>query len=511
MSPANNKNGRLLFSSIEQRAKNYTLKPQNRPFDWMAQISGLLSEKKIAAELEHLKSLSVDDYITRVLDPAESAQRPSAKSIIRQFKGHIYQELETGPLYSVEIELEAGDKKRRIGIIAQNRSVKNGVWGPEHHLQACNIVREFSRRAIPIVTFMDTPGADAGAEANLANQAHTISRLIAEMANAKVPTLGLIYGLGYSGGAIPLATSNVLLAVRHGVFNTIQPKGLASIARQFNLSWQESARYVGISPCELYVRNAIDGVIDWDPEDKNKAIDSLIDAIYTSIECIENAARDEVAKNPLVLDDYINLVRTHISENEQLSALQKSADFYIHNEVSEFENAYTHACIYLRSLLLRTRIRSATVDSYGRLADEEIPQGDLDERTAQHREASFESWHADPEKIIYNDRLSKAWKNFKSKRDELSEERNRLTSLILGDPQKNYDEALKDLCFTVCFYLYNRWKSDAEFNFVRIGQLVSESNKNVDVFDISDRNITLLDVLYADLLKPQFLQEFENL
>ena len=67
------------------------------------------------------------------------------------------------------------------------------------------------------------------------------------MSNVDVPNVGLVYGIGYSGGAIPLAASNVILSLRDGVFSTIQPAGLANIARRLNLSWQECAKYVGVA------------------------------------------------------------------------------------------------------------------------------------------------------------------------------------------------------------------------------------------------------------------------
>ena len=118
---------------------------------------------------------------------------------------------------------------------------------------------------MPIVTFMDTPGADPYEEANASNQAHSISRLIAELCNVDVPTLGIIIGQGYSGGAIPLASSNLLLSVRTGVFNTIHPKSLANLVRRYNLSWQECAKFVGVSSYELYKQGNIDGIIDYDP------------------------------------------------------------------------------------------------------------------------------------------------------------------------------------------------------------------------------------------------------
>lgn len=60
---------------------------------------------------------------------------------------------------------------------------------PEHHLQACEAIRHFAELSMPIVYLIDTPGADAGEVANSHNQAHSISKAIAESANVDVPTL----------------------------------------------------------------------------------------------------------------------------------------------------------------------------------------------------------------------------------------------------------------------------------------------------------------------------------
>ncbi len=291
-----------LFYDVERRAKNLSLSSVIHPFAWHNQIQGLLSAKKIERIRKELRELSVDDYVAETL------------------------EFELGPLYTADISLEFDSRKRRLGFLAQNRRINNGVWGPEHHLEACRVVSEYAERNIPVVTFMDTPGADAGTEANSQNQAHSISRLIAVMAETRVPTLGIIYGLGYSGGAIPLASTNVLLAVRKAVFNTIQPKGLANIARQYNLSWQESARYVGVSPSELFRRGVIDGVIDWDPSDKSAGIDNLLAAIYTGIELIEADAKREVLENPKVAADYLHKVRTEKMHKADLDELQRGGN-----------------------------------------------------------------------------------------------------------------------------------------------------------------------------------------
>ncbi len=178
-------------------------------------------------------------------------------------------------------------------------------------------MRNFAKHSIPIVTLIDTPGADASEEANLNNQAHSISHLIAEMANADTPTVGIILGAGYSGGAIPLASTNILLSVRDGIFNTIQPQGLASIARKYNLSWQECAKYVGVSAYELLQNNVVDGIIDYAPSDRIDQLQNLLNAITSSITSIERGAIHFARENPYLMDHYKRSVERFINPSEK--------------------------------------------------------------------------------------------------------------------------------------------------------------------------------------------------
>lgn len=501
-----------LFKDVERRANNLSLNGTKHPFKWHENISGLLSPERVDATRQALKKLAVDDYVAQVLDPAESASRPSAKEVVAKLRGKIHSEFELGPLYSVELSLEHQEQTRRMAFIVQDRSVANGVWSPEHHLEACRLVSEYTSRAVPIVTLMDTPGADAGTEANANNQAHSISRLIAVMAAAKVPSIGVIYGLGYSGGAIPLATTNLLLAVRNAAFNTIQPKGLANIARQYNLSWQESARYVGVSPSELYRSGAIDGVIDWDPSDEGEDNTNLVAAVFTGIEQIEANAKCEVLENPKVATDYYDNVRSERLHRDAFAELQKSADFELYGELSEYPNVYCHAMMYLRSLAMRCRIHSATIETYGRLAEEEIPTGDLEERMRQMREVSFKQWLSDPEKLVYNEQLAKAWNNLKAKHDELDTDRNKITALLLGDPQINYKNAKKNFCFVLCLYLYNRWKSDAAFNFIELSKILSELGESgEEALAKPEADLTLIDTLYEPSIRETLQNQFRDI
>ena len=89
-----------LFSDIEKRANDLALNGNKHPFKWHKNIEGLLSPKSVEATRQSLKKLDVDDYVSKVLDPAESTSRPNAKAVISQIRGKIHSEFELGPLYS---------------------------------------------------------------------------------------------------------------------------------------------------------------------------------------------------------------------------------------------------------------------------------------------------------------------------------------------------------------------------------------------------------------------------
>ncbi len=217
-----------------------------------------------------IKSLANATYAEQVLQPVDDIKRPSAVALVHRFADRILNEEHIGPLSFLHIEISEGASVGvELAVVVQNRSVRNGVWSPKHHALVTQWLQDVSAKRMPVVTFIDTPGADAGNQANLEFQAGSISRLITEFTSLDVPSIGVIYGKGYSGGAIPLASTNVLFALKDAVFSTIQPQGLAAIARKERLSWQECAQKVGISAVELVFDGVLDGVIDYSPLDDN--------------------------------------------------------------------------------------------------------------------------------------------------------------------------------------------------------------------------------------------------
>lgn len=462
-----------LFLTAEKLSQDFSLFPEDTSLSINDHIKGLITEDAIEEQAKKLKELDVDSYVRFAIDPTEAKSRPGAKAILKKMGCKIIREVEKGPLYAAEVEMDFGGRFRRIGFLTQDRASNNGVWMPEHHLAAVDVIRGFAQMSLPVVTFMDTPGADAGEAANEANQAHSISRLIAEMSNIHVPTVGIIIGLGFSGGAIPLATTNVLLSVRDGVFNTIQPKGLAGIARQYNLSWQECAQYVGVSSYELYQQGNIDGIIDFVPGERVDMLQNLNQAIVSSITAIEESVQDFVTKNTYMIDHYRRSLDRYLHLARQP---KQNIGLSMANSPTEYLNVFGLSYRYLRYLGLRKRIKSTTTENYGRLSELEIPKGDLDQRTREDREKAFQSWFEDSDKLVYNDDLIKAWKNYKEKKASVFDERGRIAQFFLGEPKKKFEDARRELHFTVGLFLYNRWKADADDNFLALAQHLKQLN-----------------------------------
>ena len=479
-----------LYLLAESLSQDFSLFPNKKP---ASVIGGLLTESEIHQRVEALKAMDVDNYIAATIAPCEEASRPSAREVIEAMDVPVVWEVSNGSLYAAEVDMDFGEATRRVAFITQDRSSASGVWMPEHHEQAAKLASDFAIRSIPIVCFMDTPGADAGAEANAGNQAHSISRLIAELCNVDVPTVGIILGQGYSGGAIPLAASNLLVSCRTAVFNTIHPKGLASLVRRYNLSWQECAQFVGVSPYELYLQGLIDGVIDFDPGENDK-IGNLKSVIVEGISSIEQSVMDFVDQQPEIFDHYKRNIARYTHPSETLSAVHASSTLKLRTSPTEYPNLFGATYRYLRYLGLRSRIRSTTIGQYGRLSATEIPEGELASRLHRERRIAFLGWLQDPDKILYDDTLNRAWKNYVEKKEQAGDERGRIAQLIFGEPVKNYENAKADLCLVAGMHLFNRWKADARDNMMALIEHIEDEEASSFLLrpdDIKDVKVLL--------------------
>ena len=493
-----------LFQNAEQSAFDFSLFPRSSNPSVPHSIQGLVPERVVQQRLQELRQLGVDEYVLATVAPAENPSRPGIRVAIDQLNWRVLRELERGPLYAAEVVLEIAGEARKVGILAQDRGHNNGAWEPEHHLRAVRVVRELALQLTPIVCFMDTPGAVADAAANRSNQAHTISRLIAEMAQLHVPTVGIIYGNGYSGGAIPLATTNILLAVVDGVFNTIQPKGLANIARRYDLSWQECAKAVGVSAYELHEQGYLDGVIEYTPLDGRRGIENLERAIRSSIEAIEELGSHFAETNEALFAHYRGTVRRFVAPSGRVRSLSSRKALSTIGNPTQQPNIYGVAYRYLRYLGLRKRIRFTTVETYGRLSNVEIPAGDLEQRNERESRQAFLRWVESPLKIKYDDALSRAWTNFQEQRAALNRDRGAVASFFLGTRVSNFATARDNLVLELGFQVYNAWKSGASANLLL---LVDYLGRQHDAPARTEGDLDVLDLLRDPDVRTAFVDE----
>jgi acetyl/propionyl-CoA carboxylase alpha subunit len=471
-------------------------------------LAGLVDHRTVEETTKRLKNLDVDAYIRETVEPSEQKSRLGFKAILKQLKLKIVDEISFGPLHCVEAEFDFNGRQRRLCLLAQERNTNNGSWGPEHHRKAIEIVRKYERYAIPVITFIDTPGADAGESANADNQAHSISHFIAEMANLNVPSVGIILGNGYSGGAIPLATTNILLSVRDGVFNTIQPKGLAAIARSFDLSWQECAKYVGVSAYELYQQDFVDGIIDYVPGEKGPQLENLRKAIVSAVIAIENRAVAFVKETDGVMDHYRASLNRYLNPSEKLKVLNSLSALSSTHHPTEYFSVFGITYRYMRYLSLRGRIQSTSSANYSRSTNLVPPKGDLSKRVQEELANAFTNWLEKPLHIRYDDLLFKSYKTYLNRKEHSGDQRGRLSKLILGDPNENFAKAHRTTYLAYGFHLYNLWKAGSQNNFVALIEYLGSRTAGANASDASE--MTVLDVITLPDFREGMIQECQN-
>lgn len=152
------------------------------------------------------------------------------------------------------------------GHTASELTVRNyGMPSPAGYRKAARLMRLAAKLRLPIVTFIDTPGAYPGVEAEEQGQAGAISQCIRMMTGLPVPVVAVIIGEGGSGGALALAVANEVLINEHGVYSVISPEGCASILWKDASMAPIAADALKLDARSLLLMGVVDGVIN-EPE-----------------------------------------------------------------------------------------------------------------------------------------------------------------------------------------------------------------------------------------------------
>jgi acetyl-CoA carboxylase carboxyl transferase subunit alpha len=100
---------------------------------------------------------------------------------------------------------------------------------PEGYRKALRLFRMAEKFRLPIVTFIDTPGAYPGIGAEERGQSEAIARNLFEMSHLKVPIISIVIGEGGSGGALAIGVADRVLMLEYSIYSVISPEGCASI------------------------------------------------------------------------------------------------------------------------------------------------------------------------------------------------------------------------------------------------------------------------------------------
>ncbi|MBL8481376.1 MAG: acetyl-CoA carboxylase carboxyltransferase subunit alpha [Rhodocyclaceae bacterium] len=137
-----------------------------------------------------------------------------------------------------------------------------GMPRPEGYRKALRLMRLAEKFGLPIFTFVDTPGAYPGVDAEERGQSEAIGRNLFEMAEFKVPILCTIIGEGGSGGALAIAVGDTVLMLQYATYSVISPEGCASILWKSAEKAGEAAEILGITAARLKSLGLIDRVVN---------------------------------------------------------------------------------------------------------------------------------------------------------------------------------------------------------------------------------------------------------
>ncbi|MBS1130143.1 MAG: acetyl-CoA carboxylase carboxyltransferase subunit alpha [Proteobacteria bacterium] len=137
-----------------------------------------------------------------------------------------------------------------------------GMPRPEGYRKALRLMKLAEKFGIPVMTFVDTPGAYPGIDAEERGQSEAIGRNLYVMAELKVPVIVTIIGEGGSGGALAIAVGDTLQMLQYSTYSVISPEGCASILWKSSERAPEAAETMGITAQRLKTLGLVDKIVN---------------------------------------------------------------------------------------------------------------------------------------------------------------------------------------------------------------------------------------------------------
>ena len=200
-----------------------------------------------------------------------------------------------------------------------------GMMRPEGYRKTIRLMNLANKFNIPIISFIDTPGAYPGVGAEERGQAEAIAKSIECCMELSVPTLAIIIGEGGSGGAIALASSNKVIMLENAIYSVISPEGCATILWRDPKKMLDAAKAMKLSAKDLLELKVIDEII---PEplggahrDRDLMLDNLRNSISKNLNYFKDLSSEEIMNERKNKFLKIGRNKGFISNSEDISTL----------------------------------------------------------------------------------------------------------------------------------------------------------------------------------------------
>ncbi len=158
-----------------------------------------------------------------------------------------------------------------------------GMPRPEGYRKALRLMKLAERFKLPLLTFIDTPGAYPGVGAEERGQSEAIARNLLEMAELRIPIVCTVIGEGGSGGALAIGVGDRTLMLEYGTYSVISPEGCASILWKTAERAKDAAEALGITAPRLLELGLVDQIVKEPLGGAHRDPQAMADALKTSI------------------------------------------------------------------------------------------------------------------------------------------------------------------------------------------------------------------------------------
>lgn len=173
-----------------------------------------------------------------------------------------------------------------------------GYMKPEGYRKALRLMQLAGKFGRPVISFVDTPGADPNVPSEERGISEAIARNLREMSVLPTPTVAVVIGEGGSGGALGIAVTDVVLMLEHSFYSVIAPEGCAAIIARDATKGADAARWMKVTAHDALALGLIDGVIK-EPlggahRDPAATAEAVGDAVAAALEPLTKLTPDEL-------------------------------------------------------------------------------------------------------------------------------------------------------------------------------------------------------------------------